>query len=672
MGAIEGRIESIKERIDFLVEKLHQYDYYYFEKDKPLVSDAEYDLLYKELEELERKYPELQREDSPTQKINFNFTERLFQEVEHSVPMLSLEKVYTGGEILNFIQRAKNYLKEDIQFSYLVEPKYDGLSLTIVYQKGKLIRAATRGNGRIGEDVTQNVWQIESVPKILPEKLDLEVRGEVLIKKSDFEKINSESGGVYMNPRNFAAGSLRQKDSQNIKERKLTFVAYEVLGKVFQYEEEKITFLQKIGFNVPEDYKIANSEKELIEICETGLNDIRQRSLYEIDGLVIKFREIEYHPLLGETQKSPRWACAFKFPTEKVITTILAVDWQLGRTGVFTPVARYEMVLLAGTKCNNASLHNLDYIRKMDLKIGDKVLVEKAGEIIPQIVEVKKELRNGSEKDIYPPEICPYCGSKIEFSEDEVFCYCPNRECPERKWKEIAFFVGKSGLDIKGLGESLVEQLFKEGIIEDIADIFYLSLEKLSVLSGWGEKSALNLLNSIQKVSTQVEMEKLLSALGIEGVGEVTARKIAQKYGDFEELFRATEEDLLQIEDIGPVIAKNIVEYFSRKEFATIFQKLKEKIKIVNSCYAKNVQNGFFAGKKVVITGTFHAYKRAELKKILLSVGASVQSSVSKKTDCLLVGENPGSKLEKAQKLGVKVISEEELKQILIEEGLLQ
>ncbi len=662
-----------KSRILELHELISKYDYHYHIMDKPLVSDDEYDILYRELEILETEFPELQTANSPTKNVisaeKKDFGNSLFKKIKHQYPILSLEKSYNKSDIIRLIDRLMKYLDDNVVPSYTVEPKYDGLSLNVFYEKGMLVYAATRGNGEIGEDVTANAVTIASIPRTIDVQESVYIRGEVVVSKEKFDIYNQTFLNIFKNPRNFAAGSLRQKDTEEVRKRPLEFIAYEMHGLDLAFQEQKLEFLKKNGFIIPEMFKIFSDINKLIMACESGFYDIKQISKYEIDGLVVKIREIDLHSQIGRTGKSPRWAFAFKFPAEKVSTIIKNVDFQIGKTGIYTPVAKYETVNISGSECSSASLHNFDYINEKDIRIGDHVLIEKAGEIIPQIVLVQKELRNGNEIIIHPPVKCYSCESEIKSTKDGAFYYCPNTECPERKIRIIQYFVGKSGLDIKGFGGAIVEKLYKNEKISDIVDIIYLNAFSFIDIEGFAEKSITILLDAIKEKKKKVELYVFLRSLSIDGVGNGTAKVIASEFNDLSEIMEYSksenaEEGFLKIDDIGPITAKYLSRYFSDEKNIARIKNLSRAMNIENSLYGV-VEDNPFLGLKIVITGSFEKYKRSELKEILSKLGAKPQNSVSKKTDIVIVGNEAGSKLDKANQLKIRLMDEQELVKVL-------
>ena len=665
--------ETARARISELHRLISEYDYQYHVMDAPIVSDDEYDILYRELENLEVQFPDLLKETSPTQNVispgNKDFRSSLFKKIKHEFPILSLEKTYNKSDIIRFIDRLMKYLDENTVPSYTVEPKYDGLSLNVFYENGKLVYAATRGNGEVGEDVTANAVTLKSIPQVIGVQNPVYVRGEVVVSRKKFGAFNSENSNAFKNPRNFAAGSLRLKDPDEVRKRPLEFIAYEMHGLNLTLQEQKLEFLKSNGFLVPEIFRIYTDINEMILDCENGFYDIKQISEYEIDGLVVKIREIEFHSLAGRTGKSPRWAFAFKFPAEKVATIIQKIDFQIGKTGIYTPVAKYETVNISGSECSSASLHNFDYIREKDIRIGDHVLIEKAGEIIPQVVSVQKELRNGSEKEIEPPLKCYSCETEIKSTKDGAFYYCPNPECPERKIRIIQYFVGKSGLDIKGFGGAIVEKLYRNDKISDIEDIIYLNAFSFIDVEGFAEKSISLLLDSINDKKKKVELYVFLRSLSIDGVGTGTAKVICEEFNDLVEIMAFAEkengeEEFLKIDDIGPITAKYLRKYFCDSKNIARLKNLSRAMNIENSLYGP-VEDNLFSGLKIVITGSFESYKRSELKDILSKLGAKAQNSVSKKTDIVIVGKEAGSKLEKANTLKIRLMEEEELLEIL-------
>ncbi len=662
--------QKVLSRIKELRELIKYHDYRYYVLNQPEISDYEYDKLYKELKELEEQYPEFITPDSPTQRVSGEVVKE-FKPVKHTFPMLSLDNTYSEKEIYDWAERISKYVPlKNLEF--IVEPKLDGLSCTIHYVDGKLHTAATRGDGITGEDVTLNVKTIRSLPLSLEtkEKVKIpkffEVRGEVIMFKKDFEKLNKElqqkGQQTFANPRNAAAGSLRQKDPKVTAQRPLRFYVHSY-GKIeggpeVATDEEFLNLCKKFSLPVIQHYKVCKTIEEVVKYC-LEWQQKRDELEYEIDGMVIKVNQLKYREDIGSTLKSPRWAIAYKFPARQATTVLKNVVMQVGRTGVITPVAELEPVECGGVIISRATLHNFDEIKRLGVKIGDTVLVERAGEVIPKIVKVIESKRTGKEKEIEIPKKCPVCGSNVVKEEPEVAYRCPNSSCPAQIINSIIHFAKREAMDIEGLGESVAEALVERKLVKKLSDIYFLTKQQLLTLPLFKEKKATNLLNAIER-SKQKPLSKLLYALGIRHVGEKAAEVLAEKFGSMDKLMQATEMQLRQIPEVGPVMARSIKEYFSNKFTQEVIKELKKAG--VNMVQPKVEKKGpqVFAGMTVVFTGELESMTRSKAEEIVKQMGGNTSSSVSRSTSLVVVGKNPGSKYEKAKQLNIKIIYEDE------------
>lgn len=665
----------MKKYIKELREKIKKYSDYYYTNNESLISDVEFDKLLAELKELEEKYPEYREENSPTEVVGAtSLKETKFQKVTHKKPMLSLSNSYNEGNIADFIERIKKLLPEEKEINYALELKLDGLSLSIQYENGKLVRAVTRGDGAVGEDVTENILEISSIPRELKEKVSIEIRGEVVLPLSKFEELNRkrlENGEeVFANPRNAAAGTLRQLDSSIIRERGLDAYFYFLVDAQnygVKTHSESIEYLSKLGIKTTGVCEVLKNSSELIEGIEYW-GAKREELDYETDGMVIKVNNIELWDILGNTTKSPRWAIAFKFPAKQVTTKILGVTWQVGRTGKVTPVAELEEVELSGSKVKRASLHNYQEIERKDIRVGDSVFIEKAAEIIPQVVKSVKELRDGSEIIITEPTNCPICNTVLEREEGQVDIKCPNMACPGKVEGELIYFVSRDAMNIAGFGSKLVENMLRLGFIKNIVDIYELKnhREELEKLEKMGKKSVDNLLNAIETSKTR-EYSKVLCALGIPFVGKTSAKLLAEASENIDNLMNMSIEELMEIEGVGDKMAQAIYEFFRDEEK----KKLIEGLKIHGLTFAQEKKEELpedekvFTGKTFLFTGTLKNFTRNEIKEEIEKLGGKNLSAVSKNLDYLIVGEKAGSKLKKAQEIGsIKIITEDEFMEI--------
>ncbi len=661
---------DIKDKIIKLRKDIKMYSDYYYSNDSSLISDIEFDKLMKQLKELEDEYPEYKDSSSPTEKVGAtDMKSTKFQKVTHKRPMLSLSNTYNESEIKDFTDRVKKLLPDNTDVNYALELKLDGLSISVTYEKGKLVKAVTRGDGQIGEDVTENIIEIESLPKILKEPVDIEIRGEVVLPLSKFEKLNKkrlEMGeDVFANPRNAASGTLRQLDSSIIKERGLDAYFYFLIGAEnmgFKSHTESLNYIKNLGIKTTGICEICKSANELMKRIDYW-GEKREELDYETDGMVIKVNNLNLWDILGATTKSPRWAIAFKFPAKQVTTKIDGVTWQVGRTGKITPVAELKEVELSGSKVKRASLHNFQEIKRKDIKIGDTVFIEKAAEIIPQVIKSVKELRTGKETDIIEPTNCPICNTKVVREEGQVDIKCPNTVCPGKIEGELIYFVSRDAMNIAGFGSKIVENMLRLGFVKNIVDIYDLKRyrEQLQNLDKMGEKSVDKLLASIE-ASKKRDYSKVLCALGIPFVGKTSAKLLAKASGNIDTLINMSVEELMQIEGIGDKMAQAIYDFFRDEDKLKLVIGLKEHgLQFSQDKETKADEDNILAGKTFLFTGTLKNFKREEIKEQIEKLGGKNLSAVSKNLDYLIVGEKAGSKLKKAQDIGtIKIITEDE------------
>lgn len=663
-------ITQAKKRVNELRETIAYHNKKYYDDDAPVISDFEYDMLNNELKNLEKQFPELVTKESNTQKVG-GTVKKGFKEVTHEVPLLSLQDVFSFEEVYEFDKRIKKQVEEFGETTnYVVETKIDGLSASLKYINGKFVQGATRGNGQVGEDVTNNLATVKTIPKELNEKIDITVRGEVFIGKKEFEKMNEEigyeDGNLFANARNAAAGSLRQLDSSVTQKRPLDIYIFNVQkieGKEFNSHFEELEYLAKLGFNVNPVRIPCKDIDEVIEaIKEIGKK--RETLSFGIDGAVVKVDNLRLREELGATSKTPRWAVAYKYPPERKETILKDIICQVGRTGAITPMAILEPVSIAGSTISKTTLHNEDFIKEKDLKIGDTVVIQKAGDVIPEIVEVKKEKRTGNEKEFTMPKVCPVCGAKAVREEGEVAIRCTGIECPAKLVRNIIHFVSKEGMDIDGLGENLVEQFIEKGLIENIADLYTLTFEDIASLKKNGTKFAENLINAIND-SKDRPFYKLITALGIRHIGAKSAKTIAKHFKNIDNLISAEVEEIAELEDVGQIMAQSIYEFFKEEQTIDLIKKLRNAG--VNMREDEDIENIDlkFEGLTFVLTGSLDNYTREEAGTIIEKLGGKVSSSVSKKTSYVLAGEDAGSKLTKAQNLGVTIITEKEFEEMI-------
>lgn len=656
--------EQAKKRAEELKPLLQYYTKKYFD-DEQVVSDYEYDMLMRELKQIEKEYPELITEDSPTQRVGTGAIKKGFEKVTHEVPLQSLQDVFTFEEVEEFDQRMQ---KAAIEFSrpldYVVETKIDGLSSAIEYRNGKLYRGATRGNGIVGEDVTQNISTIKHVPKELKEPISITVRGEVFIGKTDFDKLNEdrllEEQEQFANARNAAAGSLRQLDSKITASRPLDIYVFNVQkcdDITFKTHYESLLYLERLGFNV-NPVKILCKNMQEVRDAINKIGEMRNGLDFGIDGAVVKVNDLELREKVGTTYKTPRWAVAYKYPPEKKETLLKDIVCQVGRTGAITPMAILDPVYVAGSKISKTTLHNEDYIKQNDIRIGDRVIIQKAGDVIPEVVGVNKDKRDGTEKIFEMPRICPVCGAEAVREEGEAVVRCIGIECPAKLYRSIIHFASKDAMDIDGLGEAIIGELIERKLISNIADIYKLTIDDVASLKKNGKKFAQNLINAIEE-SKKRDLYRVINSLGIRHVGVKLAKTLARYFKDMDKLIVATYEELRMIDDVGEITADTIYEFFRQEQTIDLINKLKQANVNMKAEIQEN-EDGKFAGKTFVLTGSLEHYSREEASEIIEKMGGKTSSSVSKKTDYVLAGEDAGSKLKKAQELGITIISEEE------------
>ena len=662
-----------KKRIDKLIKVINHHRYLYHVLDRQEISDAALDSLKHELSLLEQKYPDLVRKDSPSMRVEGRVLDQ-FEKVRHTVRMLSLNDVFDINELSDWEERIRK-VSPDLEGGYYGEIKMDGLAISLIYISGILSRAVTRGNGEVGEDVTENVKTIESIPLMLRDddmmsaqkeviKGEVEIRGEIYMSIAEFNKLNFERSKrgeiVFANPRNIAAGSIRQLDPKVAGSRKLSFMGYDLITDFGQTTHQQThELITKLGLPSNKYNRYCATINEVNNFYQY-VKKIRSKLPYQIDGIVVAVNSLKYYDMLGIVGKAPRYMVAFKFPAEQATTKIVDIEVQVGRTGALTPVAILEPVNVAGSIVSRATLHNEDEIMKKDIRIGDTVIVQKAGDVIPEVVQSLSDMRSGAEKKFIMPVRCPVCGSDVVRNEGEVVARCVNDSCFAKLRRSMIHFVSKNGFDIDGLGPKVIDQLMNEGLVHDQADLFSLKEGDLLPLERFAEKSAKNIVDSIEK-SKLISLDRLIYALGIRHVGDQTAYDLALYFGDLGRLAEANLEELTKVGNIGEVVAESIVDYFSK----TVIKKLIEKLLHLGVKYKKIKKGNKFQGKQIVVTGSLKKYSRMEIEELIKSLGGRVGSAVTKNTDILVVGHNPGSKYDKARKLGVKTIDEIEFDKLI-------
>ena len=661
-----------KEEILKLRKQLEIWANKYYDEDNPEVSDYEYDMTMNKLKALEKEFPDLVTKDSLTQKVGGHVKEG-FEKVEHEVPLQSLQDIFSFGELEEFKERVykaakENNLKED-DVKFVVETKIDGLSAALEYKDGKFVRGATRGNGLVGEDVTENLKTIKTIPKELPEPINIIVRGEVFIGKKEFEKMNEErelnEEKTFANARNAAAGSLRQLDTKITKKRPLDIYIFNVQkieGKEFNSHFEELKYLKKLGFNVNPVLIPCNNIPEAIDAINK-IGEEREELTFGIDGAVIKVDDLKLREKMGTTSKVPRWAIAYKYPPEKKETKLKDIICQVGRTGAITPMAILEPVKVAGSTISKTTLHNEDFIKEKDIRVGDTIVVQKAGDVIPEILEVKKEKRDGTEQVFEMPKVCPVCGAPVVREEGEAVSRCIGIECPAKLVRNIIHFVSRECMNIDGLGDKIIEQLINRNLISNIADIYFLKFEDIAKLKKNGKKFTQNLIEAINN-SKNNDLYRLIAALGIRHIGKKAAKTLAKKYKTMDSLINASLESLAMTDDIGEISANSIYEFFRQDQTIDLINRLKEANVNMEALDTEDIDNRF-EGKTFVLTGTLERFTRKEASDLIEKHGGKTSGSVSKKTDYVLAGEDAGSKLTKAQNLGVEIITEEQFEEMM-------
>ena len=669
-GMVKMNKKEAEKRLKELREKTAYYAKKYYDEDSPEISDFEYDMMIHEMEGIEEKYPELTNEESLTQKVGGHVREG-FKKFEHKIPLLSMQDLFQMEEVVDYVDKIQKQAKEkNIEnSSFVVETKIDGLTAALEYRKGVFVRGATRGNGMVGEDVTENLKTIKNIPKKLTEDIDIIVRGEVFISKTDFEQLNLEreqnEEPLFANARNAAAGSLRQLDTSITQKRPLDIYVYnvqEIKGKEFHSHYEELLYLEKLGFNVNPVKIFCEDANQVVKAIEK-IGEEREKLTFGIDGAVIKVDDLDFREILGVTSKSPRWQIAYKYPPEQKETKLIDIVCNVGRTGAITPLAILEPVQVAGSTISKTTLHNEDFIKEKDIRIGDIVVIQKAGDVIPEIVKVKKRARKGDEKIFEMPTICPICGAPAIREQGEAALRCTGIECPAKLYRNLVHFVSREAMNIEGLGESIIDQLMNKNLINNIADIYALKLEDIASLKKNGKKFAENLKNAIDK-SKQNELYRLITALGIRHVGTKSAKVLAKNFKTLDNLANADYVSLSMIDDIGGIVANSIIEFFSQEQTKDLIERLKSYG--VNMKDSKNaVIDDKFYGLTFVITGSFENYKRNDIVELIEKHGGKASNSVSKKTSYLIAGEDSGSKLAKAETLGVKILNEQEFIEML-------
>lgn len=657
---------GIKEEIEKLRKELEYHNKKYYDEDNPEISDFEYDKLSLRLRKLEKEYPEYANENSPTKKVG-GHSKNIFSQVKHDVQMQSLQDVFSYDDVGEFVFKMQEEYGENIEFT--VETKIDGLSVSLEYENGVLVKGSTRGDGFVGEDVTENLKMVNGIPEKLFTKETFEVRGEVYLPRKEFESINrklEESGKqILANPRNAAAGTLRQLDSKLVKQRNLSIFVFNLQkGKQFVTHSESIEYIKSVGIKTIEYIKVCVGIEEVLnEIKKIG--NLRDKLPYDIDGAVVKVNNLKIREEVGTTAKVPKWAVAYKYPPEQKETKLVDIKMQVGRTGQVTPMAILTPVRLAGSLISKTTLHNFDYVKQKDIKIGDTVVIQKAGDVIPEVISVVKNKRNGDEVEYNIPTFCPVCGEKLEKLNDEVALRCTNIECPAQTFRSLVHFASRDAMDISGLGDAIVEQLIENKLIKDIADIYYLKYEDIVKLDRFAPKSARNLINAIEKTKNN-SLDKLLFGFGMRHIGKKAAKVLAQNFDNIYMIKKASLEEINGLDDFGEIMAKSVIEFFSKEQTDILIAKLKNAGVNLEGM-KKELDSEILKEKTFVITGSFDGYSRNDIIKLIERNGGKVSGNVSKKTSFLVSGEDSGSKLIKAESLNIPVISIQKLGEMVEE-----
>lgn len=658
--------EAIKKEIESLRKIIEYHNKRYYEEDNPEISDFDYDKLTQRLKKLELQHPEYIVKDSPTQKVGGR-NKSIFSEVKHDIQMQSLQDVFSYNDVIQFVEKIQEEYGSNVDFT--VETKIDGLSVSLEYVNGKLQRGSTRGDGFVGEDVTQNLLQISTIPEVLKSNDTIEVRGEVYLPRDSFDKINEQldkkNKPMLANPRNAAAGTLRQLDSELVKSRNLSIFVFNVqksITKTFKTHFESLNYCKDIGLNTVEFCKLCKNSDEIVNAIKQ-IGDMRDDLAYDIDGAVVKVNDLALRKKLGVTAKVPKWAIAFKYPPEQKQTKILDIAIQVGRTGQVTPMALLEPVRLAGSVISKTTLHNFDYILEKDIRVGDTCIIQKAGDVIPEVIDVIKEKRNKNSEKYFVPTVCPVCGEKLEKIDDEVALRCTNSECPAQLYRSIIHFTSRDCMDITGLGEALVEKLIDSDVIKDVSDIYYINPEDISKLYKNAEKAVTNVLNSIEK-SKSNSLDKLIFGLGIRHIGKKAAITLSQNFSDIYDIMNADIDSINSLPDFGLIMAQSVVEFFKKSKTIEIIEKL-DKAGVNLKGNKKQIISDILKDMTIVVTGIFDNYSRKDIEDLIEKNSGKVSGSVSKKTNLVISGENAGSKLDNALKLGIKVIDIDQFRKML-------
>ena len=664
----DNNIDAIKKELERLRKEIEYHNKLYYEQDNPEISDYEYDKLTQRLKQIEKEHPELITKNSPTQKIGGK-TKNIFTQVTHNIQMQSLQDVFSLEEVEEFVDKVKEEYGDRTDFC--VETKIDGLSVSLEYENGVLKRGSTRGDGFVGEDVTQNIMQIKDIPYRLKSNDTIEVRGEVFLPRKEFEKINEElilkDKPQLSNPRNAAAGTLRQLDSELVKKRNLSIFIFNVQkGKKFDTHYESLDYLDSIGMNTIKVRFLCKSKEEVVFAIKK-IGNMRDSLEYDIDGAVVKVNNLQVRQEMGQTIKVPKWAVAYKYPPEQKETKVLDIIFQVGRTGQVTPVVILEPVRVAGSIISKTTLHNFDFMREKDIQIGDTVVIQKAGDVIPEVDRVLKQKRDGTQREVKIPDVCPVCGETLEKEEGEVALRCTNSECPAQIYRSITHFVSRDCMDISGMGEAIVDTLIEKGLLKDVADIYYLKYEDIYELDGFKEKSASNIINAIEKTKSN-SLDKLIFGLGIRHIGKRASKILSENFKDIYDIKDASVETLNELEDFGLVMAESVHEFFNKSKTMEIIKKL-DDAGVNLKGEKKQRKSNILENMNICITGSFDEYTRDDIVKMIEENSGKATTSVSKKTSILIAGEAAGSKLQKATTLGIRVVTIDEFLDMINKEG---
>ena len=668
INLFDSNIDDVKKELEKLRKEIEYHNKLYYEQDSPEISDYEYDKLTQRLKQIEKEHPELITKNSPTQKVGGR-TKNIFTQVTHDVQMQSLQDVFSLEEVEEFVDKVKEEYGDRTDFC--VETKIDGLSVSLEYENGVLKRGSTRGDGFVGEDVTQNIMQIKDIPYRLKSNDTIEVRGEVFLPRKEFEKINEElllkDKPQLSNPRNAAAGTLRQLDSELVKKRNLSIFIFNVQkGKSFTTHYESLDYLDSVGMNTIKLRFLCKNKDEVISAIKK-IGDMRDSLEYDIDGAVVKVNNLQVRQEMGQTIKVPKWAVAYKYPPEQKETKVLDIIFQVGRTGQVTPVVILKPVRVAGSIISKTTLHNFDFMKEKDIQIGDTVVIQKAGDVIPEVYRVLKEKRDGTQREVKIPDVCPVCGETLEKEEGEVALRCTNSECPAQIYRSITHFVSRDCMDISGMGEAIVDTLIEKGLLKDVADIYYLKYEDIYGLDGFKEKSASNIINAIEKTKSN-SLDKLIFGLGIRHIGKRASKILSENFKDIYDTKAASVEALNELEDFGLIMAESVHEFFNKSKTMEIIKKL-DDAGVNLKGEKKQRKSNVLENMNICVTGSFDGYSRDDIVKMIEENSGKATTSVSKKTSVLIAGEAAGSKLQKAITLGIRVVTIDEFLDMINKEG---